>query len=156
MRLSSSVSGISIRLTGVQRAPNDASNLILVLFSPQKVNDIAKVTANQVTKIDPRKPSVQRVLPPGCGEVTAVKQKQCLGVQFVSITAHPRHLRNSPFLRDVDPHHLFGGTVGFQANLHATARRRRSRRCRQHARKDKGIKEWFKGDIQWQRQSNQN
>lgn len=47
-------------------------------------------------------------------EVTAVKQKQRLGVQYVSITAHPRHVRNSPFLRDLDPHHYSTGQWDFK------------------------------------------
>jgi hypothetical protein len=47
-------------------------------------------------------------------EVTAVKQRQWLGVQYVSITAHPRHVRNSPFLRDLDPHHYPKGLWDFK------------------------------------------
>ncbi|HEU5401457.1 MAG TPA: hypothetical protein VFU86_08875 [Terriglobales bacterium] len=46
-------------------------------------------------------------------EVTAVKRRRWLGLQYVSITAHPRHVRNSPFLHDPDPYHYPKGLWNF-------------------------------------------
>ena len=37
-------------------------------------------------------------------EVTAIERRRRLGLHYVRITAHPRHVRNRPFLRDLDPH----------------------------------------------------
>lgn len=34
-------------------------------------------------------------------EVTAIRQKKRLGIQWVSITAHPRDVHNSPFIGDL-------------------------------------------------------
>ncbi len=47
-------------------------------------------------------------------EITAIEQKSWLGIHYVSITAHPRHVRNSPFIRDLDPHHYPKGLWDFK------------------------------------------
>jgi hypothetical protein len=47
-------------------------------------------------------------------EITAVKRRRWGRVHYVSITAHPRHLRNGPFLRDLDPHHYPKGLWDFK------------------------------------------
>jgi hypothetical protein len=36
--------------------------------------------------------------------------RRLLNAHFVRITAHPRHLSDSPFLRDLDLHHQVRGT----------------------------------------------
>ena len=38
-------------------------------------------------------------------EISAIKQRNWLGIHFVSIRAHPRHVRNSPFIRNFEPRH---------------------------------------------------
>lgn len=50
-------------------------------------------------------------------EISAIKQRNWLGIQYVSITAHPRHVRNSPFIRDLDPHHYPKGRWDFKRIL---------------------------------------
>jgi hypothetical protein len=47
-------------------------------------------------------------------EVTAIKRWRWLGLHYVRITAHPRHVRNSPFLRDLNPHHYPVGRWDFK------------------------------------------
>jgi len=47
-------------------------------------------------------------------EVTAITRRVWLGLHYVRITAHPRHVRNSPFLRDLDPHHYPAGRWDFK------------------------------------------
>lgn len=34
-------------------------------------------------------------------EVTAIKRRRWMGVEYVRVTAHPRHARNSPYIRDL-------------------------------------------------------
>lgn len=37
------------------------------------------------------------------GEITA---KRFVGLHYVRVVVYPRHMRHSPFLRDLDPHHV--------------------------------------------------
>ena len=39
-------------------------------------------------------------------EIVEVTAKSILGLHYVKIVAHARHVKNSPFLRDLDPHHV--------------------------------------------------
>ena len=47
-------------------------------------------------------------------EVTAIERRRWWGLHYVRLTAHPRHVRNSPFLRDLDPHHYPAGLSDFK------------------------------------------
>ncbi len=42
-------------------------------------------------------------------EVADVRVRNVLNLHYVRLTAYPRHVRNSPFLRDLDPHHRVEG-----------------------------------------------
>lgn len=42
-------------------------------------------------------------------EIVDIRVRQMLNIYFVRITAHPRHIRDSPFLRDLDPYHQVEG-----------------------------------------------
>jgi hypothetical protein len=41
-------------------------------------------------------------------EVADVRVRSLMNLHYVRITAYPRHVRNSPFLRDLNPHHRVG------------------------------------------------
>ncbi len=42
-------------------------------------------------------------------EIVGIRTRRLLNVDYVRIRAHPRHVRDSPFLRDLDPHHRAAG-----------------------------------------------
>lgn len=42
-------------------------------------------------------------------EITGVRVRRLLGVYYVSVAAQPRHVRNSPFILDLDPNHRIDG-----------------------------------------------
>ncbi len=42
-------------------------------------------------------------------EVADIRVRRLLDLHYVRVTAHPRHVRDSPFLRDLDSHHRVEG-----------------------------------------------
>lgn len=42
-------------------------------------------------------------------EITEIRVRRLLNISYVRIVAHPRHVRDSPFLRDVDHYHRVEG-----------------------------------------------
>ncbi len=47
-------------------------------------------------------------------EIADVRVRRFLGLRYVVVTAYPRHIRNSPYLRDPDPHHYVRGMWDFK------------------------------------------
>jgi|SRR5215469_922288 len=39
-------------------------------------------------------------------EIVEINTRSFLGLSYVEVVAHPRHVKNSPFLRDPDPNHV--------------------------------------------------
>ena len=39
-------------------------------------------------------------------EIAEITAKRFLGMHYVRVVAHPRHVKHSPFLRDLDPHYV--------------------------------------------------
>jgi hypothetical protein len=39
-------------------------------------------------------------------EIVEITTKRFLGLRYVTIVAHPRHIKKSPLLRDLDPHYV--------------------------------------------------
>lgn len=42
-------------------------------------------------------------------EIADIRVRRVLNLHYVRIAAHPRHIRDSPFLRNLDPHHRVEG-----------------------------------------------
>ena len=42
-------------------------------------------------------------------EIADIRVRRLLNLHYACVTAHPRHVRDSPFLRDLDPHHRVEG-----------------------------------------------
>ena len=63
-------------------------------------------------------------------EIVKVTAKRILGLHYVTIVAHPRHAKDSPYLRDLDPYYVSRNVWNFKGLL-----RRRS----QIGRMQKGI-----------------
>lgn len=56
-------------------------------------------------------------------EIKNVRVRQLLKVHYARIIAHPRHVRDSPFLRDPDPYHRVEGMWNFTQIFHVRNRK---------------------------------
>jgi len=50
-------------------------------------------------------------------EIVKITAKRILGLHYVSIVAHPRHAKNSPYLRDLDPSYMPRNVWNFKGVL---------------------------------------
>lgn len=57
-------------------------------------------------------------------EIANIRVRRFLGLRYVAVTAYPRHIRNSPYLRDPDPHHYVRGMWDFTRIFDTQNRRR--------------------------------
>ena len=55
-------------------------------------------------------------------EIVATQRRQWLGMYYVKVTAHPRHVRHSPFLHDPDVHYYPKGLLDFKRIPHVRSR----------------------------------
>jgi hypothetical protein len=54
-------------------------------------------------------------------EIVEIVRRRFLGFHYVRVVAHPRHVKDSPFLRDLDPHHIARNTWNFKGVLRRRA-----------------------------------
>jgi hypothetical protein len=54
-------------------------------------------------------------------EIVEIVRKRFLGVNYVRVVAHPRYVKDSPFLRGLDPHHVARNTWNFKGVLRRRA-----------------------------------
>jgi len=54
-------------------------------------------------------------------EIVEITRKRFLGLNYVRVEAHPRHIKGSPFLRDLDPHYVPRNTWNFKGVLRRRA-----------------------------------
>jgi hypothetical protein len=54
-------------------------------------------------------------------EITEIKTRRFLGLYYVKVVAHARQVKNSPFLRDLDPQYVSRNVWGFKQVLRRQA-----------------------------------
>jgi hypothetical protein len=54
-------------------------------------------------------------------EIAEITLKRFLGLHYVTVVAHPRHAKHSPFLRDLDPYHVSRNVWAFKQVLRRRA-----------------------------------
>lgn len=50
-------------------------------------------------------------------EIVEVTTRRFLGLHYATVVANPRHIKRSPFLRDLDPYHVSRNVWGFKGVL---------------------------------------
>ena len=50
-------------------------------------------------------------------EIVEVTTRRFLGLHYAKVVAHPRHIKRSPFLRDIDPYHVSRNVWDFKGVL---------------------------------------
>ena len=59
-------------------------------------------------------------------EIVEVTTRRFLGLHYAKVVAHPRHIKRSPFLRDLDPYHVSRNVWDFKRVLKRRAQIGRS------------------------------